>query len=93
MADEIVKRDTNHKTVGAGIDNDANQNVSMLRTDPVTNYLMVDFTGVGATSANTSEIASRDGNHQPVSMAWDDTNKVLQEVLTDDNGLLLVQLS
>lgn len=89
MADEIINRDENSRTVGAGITNDADQDISMLRVDPVTNYLLVDISSGGATSAISSEIASRDENSRTVCMAWDETNNVLQEVLTDADGYLL----
>lgn len=41
MADERLKRDENHVPVGAGITNDANQEIRMLRVDPTTNALEV----------------------------------------------------
>lgn len=93
MADEIIKRDENHVTVGAAVSNDADLDVTMLRVDPVTNYLLVDVQAGSATSATASSIASRDGNHRPVCMAWDETNGVLQEVLMDSSGNLLVQFT
>lgn len=93
MADEVIIRDENNAVVGAGIENDANQEIAMFRVDPVTEKLLVDVTVAGSTSANASQIASRDGNHKPVCMAWDDTNQILQEVLTDADGNLLVQFT
>lgn len=93
MADEIIQRDDNRRTVGAGVGNDADQDILMLRVDPVTNYLLVDVAAGSATSANANQVASRDGNHRPVCMGWDETNEVLQEILTDENGLLLCQLN
>lgn len=89
MASEIILRDGNHATVGAGIGNDADQDVLMLRVDPVTNYLLVNAEDGSATSATSSQIASRDGNHKTVCMGWDETNGVLQEILTDSDGNLL----
>lgn len=86
---EILKRDSNHVTVGGAITNDASQDVTMLRVDPATNYLLVEIMDQDATAGTASPIASRDQNHVPVCMAWDDTNQVLQEVLTDENGYLL----
>lgn len=93
MADEIIKRDQNHVTVGAGVSNDTDLDVTMLRVDPVTNYLLVGVQAGVGTSATASSIASRDGNHRPVCMAWDETNGVLQEVLMDSSGNLLVQFT
>jgi hypothetical protein len=89
MADEVIIRDENSRTVGAGVSNDADQDILMLRVDPITNYLLVDITDVGATSGTASPIASRDQNSRTVCMGWDATNGVLQEILTDENGYIL----
>lgn len=43
MSSEIIKRDENHVTVLAGVTNDANQEVRMLRVDPTTGRLLIDF--------------------------------------------------
>lgn len=89
MASEVIKRDQNFRTVGAAIGNDSSQEVLMLRVDPVTGYLLVTIGDVGATSATSRAIAKRDGNFKPVCLAWDETNQVLQEILTDSDGNLL----
>lgn len=89
MASEIISRDQNFVTVGAGVSNDVSQDVTMLRVDPVTKYLLVNIEDTGSTAGITSEIASRDQNHVPVCMAWDETNGVLQEILTDTDGNIL----
>lgn len=47
MADEILKRDPNHVTVLAGVTDDVNQDVTMLRVDPTTKRLLVSATGGG----------------------------------------------
>lgn len=91
MADEIIKRDENHVVVGAGVTNDSDLDITMFRVDPVTGYLLISDQGGSSTSAIASQIASRDENHKTVCMAWDETNGVLQEVLTDENGYLLVE--
>lgn len=39
--DEVLQRDENHVTVLAGITDDSNQNITMLRVDPVTKRLLV----------------------------------------------------
>lgn len=90
--DEVIKREQNYKTVGAGVTEDANKDIVMLRVDPVTKYLLAKIINVGATSANAVQIADRDENHRTVCMAYDETNDVLQEVLTDENGYLLCDL-
>jgi hypothetical protein len=92
MASEIIERDQNYRTVGAAVGMDSDQDISMLRCDPVTKYLLVEISSGSATSANASQIASRDQNNRTVCMAWDETNQVLQEVLTDADGYLLVDL-
>ena len=77
MSNEIIKRDANRRVVGAGIGDDSSQDILALRTDPVTKALLINVNAGSATSATSSETASRDGNHKPVYMAWDDINKVL----------------
>jgi len=47
MPDEILKRDQNHVTVLGGITNDSDQDVTMLRVDPITKRLLVSATGGG----------------------------------------------
>ena len=91
MAGEIITRDSNFRTIGAGIDPNDPTDIQMLRIDPVTKYLLLNIAGSSVTSANTVQIAQRDQNFRTVCMGWDDTNKVLQEILTDSNGNLLVQ--
>ena len=93
MTSEIITRDENRRTVGAGIGSDTDQDILMLRVDPVTHYLLCDVSSVGATSANASQIASRDENRRTVCMAWNDTDSELQEVLTDSSGRLLCDLT
>lgn len=46
--DEIISRDQNFITTLAGITNDANQYITMLRVDPVTKRLLVQASGSGA---------------------------------------------
>lgn len=86
---EIIKRDQNFRTVGAGVSNDSDRTIEMLRVDPVTKYLLADLSATSASSANSVQIAKRDQNYRPVCLAWDETNQILQEVLTDSAGNLL----
>lgn len=90
MADEVIKRDQNHVTVGAAVTGDSNQDITMLRVDTTTGYLLVKVSN-GSGSGTASQIASRDQNHRTVCMAWDEVNEVLQEVATDSSGNLLVE--
>lgn len=47
MANEILKRDQNSVPVLAGITDDANQEIRMVRVDPATNRVLVSATGIG----------------------------------------------
>lgn len=89
---EVLKRDENHVTVAGAVGNDVDQEVFMLRTDPVTNYLLVDISQSGAAVGSGSSVARRDGNHRPVCLAYNESTGELQEVLTDENGYLLVDV-
>lgn len=40
MADEVLKRDENHKVVGGAVTNDAAQEIRMVRVDPTTGALL-----------------------------------------------------
>lgn len=90
---EIIKRDSNFRTVGAGVTNDSNQDISMLRVDPITGYLLVNIVDTGVTSATASQIAKRDQNFRPVAMAWNESANELQEILTDAQGNLLCDVT
>jgi len=87
--DEVLKRDANHVTVGAGVSPDSDFDISMLRVDPITKYLLVNIVDTGASAATASQIAKRDGNYRPVCLAWNEQDQELQEVLTDSDGNLL----
>lgn len=89
MSNEVISRDANRATVGAGVSDDADTDIIMFRTDSSTKRLLIDISNVGSTSATGGSVASRDENHRPVCLAYDETNYVLQEVLTDENGYLL----
>lgn len=54
MSDEILKRDQNFVTVLGGVTNDADQEIKMLRVDPITGRLLVNASGGsgGVTSFN-----------------------------------------
>jgi len=54
MASEIISRDQNHVTVLAGITDDSNQYVTMLRIDPTTKRLLVSATGLPDAGTVTS---------------------------------------
>jgi len=89
MSNEVIERDQNSRTVGAGVGNDADQDITMLRVDPVSKYLLVEIAVETSGSATASQIASRDQNSRTVCMAWNEDDDELQEILTDENGNLL----
>lgn len=93
MADEIISRDQNFRTVGAGVSPDSDFDISMLRVDPVTKYLLVAIENDTPGSATAGQIAKRDGNHRPVAMAWNETAGELQEILTDADGNLCCDIT
>lgn len=61
MADEILKRDENHVTVLAGVTDDANQFVTMLRVDPVTKRLLISATGLGSGTVTSVSVVTANG--------------------------------
>jgi len=89
---EIIKRDENHATIGAGVDPDNTSNVLMLRVDPATDYLLAGISETSSSSGNAQQIAKRDQNHRTVCMGWDEDNQCLQEILTDADGNILCDL-
>ena len=46
MADEILKRDQNSVTVMAGVGNDSDQDILMLRSNPLTKKLLVESVSI-----------------------------------------------
>lgn len=89
MANEIIERDENFRTVGAAVTNDASQDITMLRTDPITKYLLVEIQDTSSSATTSPSIAQRDENFRPVCLAYDEENDELVEVLTDSEGRLL----
>lgn len=92
MADEVILRDQNSVIVGAGVTDDANQDITMFRVDPVTSYLLIDVNATTSSSANDQQIAKRDQNNTPVCLAWNESEQKLEEVLTDENGYILCDI-
>ena len=56
MADEIIKRDQNYVTVLAGVTDDVDQDIEMLRVDPITKRLLIKATSSGSISLLTNGI-------------------------------------
>lgn len=92
MANEVILRDQNSVVVGAGVTDDANQDITMFRVDPVTSYLLIDVNATTSSSANDQQIAKRDQNNIPVCLAWNESEEKLEEVLTDENGYILCDI-
>jgi len=92
MSDEIIDRDENFRTVGAAVTDDADQEITMLRVDPVTGYLLCSIVADTAGLQTASQIARRDENSRPVCLAWNEQDQELQEILTDEDGYLLCDL-
>lgn len=90
--DEVLKRDENRVTVGAGVSPDADLDISMLRVDPITGYLLANIVSSSTGLETSSQIASRDENHRTVCMGWNEDDDELQEILTDEDGNLLCDL-
>lgn len=61
MADEILKRDQNHITVLGGITDDSDQEIRMLRVDPLTNRLLVTAVGGGGGISTISNLGTGEG--------------------------------
>jgi len=93
MASEIIARDQNRATVDAGVTDDANLDISMLRVDPTTGYLLVSAVSGTAGDGGLSSVARRDQNHFPVCLGYDETNDELVEIATDANGYLLCDIT
>lgn len=89
---EIIKRDEDFTTVAAAVTLDVDQDVTMFRVDPITSYLLVSLSPGASGTASPGSIAKRDQNHVPVCLAWDAVNEELVEVLTDNEGRLLVDI-
>ena len=93
MASEIITRDQNSIAIDAGVTNDSDKDITMLRVDPVTGYLLVEATTASATSANSNSVARRDQNYAPVCLGYDESNDILVEILTDADGYLLCDIT
>lgn len=63
MNDEIIKRDPNHVTTLAGVTNDANLSVTMLRVDPISKRLLVASTGGSGGITEIPIIGTVDGSN------------------------------
>lgn len=83
--------DDNREYVAMAVTDDANLTPTPLKVDPVTNRLEIVVTAnSGTPTANT--ILPTDDNRTGVSEAVD-SNGVIRPLLTDANGLLLIDLT
>lgn len=85
MANEIILRDQNFITVLAGVTDDSNQYIKMLRVDPVTGRLLVNATGGGSGSVTTVSVVSANGLAGTVA---NDTSTPAITLTTTITGLL-----
>lgn len=79
MAGEILKRDENRVTVLAGVTNDADLEITMLRVDPITKRLLIAVNGSGGTVTDvtaTLPITSSMGDTPNISTSMA-TNKLI----------------
>lgn len=89
MSDEILKREGNYKTVGAGISTAATHDILMFRIDPITNGVLANMVADSLVATSIS-IAKRDENFVPTIYGISDTDGItLVPIRTDDNGYLL----
>lgn len=61
MADEILKRDQNFVTVLAGVTNDSDQDITMLRVDPITKRLLVSASATGIGTVTDVSVVTANG--------------------------------
>lgn len=91
MANEVLKREENHKTSGAGVSSEADKDILMFRVDPVTNLVIAEANAdsLVATSLDSNK---RDENFVPtVYGISDDDGTTLIPIRTDENGYLLAE--
>jgi len=74
--DEILSRDQNHVTVLGAVTNDSDQDIRMLRVDPLTGRLLIaaDFSGAAVTSLNglTGAINLIEGSNITITVVGND---------------------
>lgn len=85
--DEVLKRDQNFVTVLAGVTDDSDEDITMLRVDPITKRLLVKATGiasgdvVGPATSTDNAIVRFDGTTgkliQNSGITIDDTNHII----------------
>lgn len=91
--DEIIKRDQNFVTVLAGVTDDADQDIKMLRVDPITKRLLIKADGTGGGSVAWGAITGTLSNQTDLQTALD-AKQPLDATLTalasyNTNGFLV----
>ena len=90
MADEILKREDNYKTVAAGVSS-VDEDILMLRVDPITNGLLMNVIADTLTPTD-ADMVKRDQNHKPTVYGISSVDGVtLVPIRTDEDGNLLAQ--
>ena len=87
-------RDVNDRPTASGVSSTDSVTPVMMRVDPITDYLLVDFAGNSSNSATPRTWNSRDDNDVPTVYGVSDTDGVtLVPIRTDSNGYLLVDFA
>lgn len=90
MADETLKREENHKTVGAGVST-VDESILMFRVDPITNYGLASVM-VDSIVATPASMVKRDQNFRPTVYGISSVDGItLVPIRTDEDGYLLAQ--
>lgn len=89
--DQIIERDANNVTVLAGVTDDADQTISQLLVDSATDRLLIQIVPTVSSGTAGGSIAKRDQNFKTVLLAVNDVDEPI-EVITDENGYLLVDI-
>lgn len=90
---ENSKRDENFCTVAMAVTDDTDQDLYMILVDPVTLELEAELISDTILPASTYKNAQRDQNHRTVCLGYNELTGETEEILTDENGYLLAQLT
>jgi hypothetical protein len=87
-------RDQNDRAVASGVSSTDSVTPVMMRVDPITDYLLVDFAGNSSNNATPRTWNKHDDNDVPTVYGVSDADGVtLVPIRTDSNGYLLVDFA
>lgn len=89
---DVLKRDQNRVTVGAGANTSDNVSPKMISVDASTDRLLISVANLSPGSATGGSVAKRDQNRTTVVMGVDSTG-ALKQIATDENGYLICDLT